>query len=270
MPAQSEKRIFTYQTRVTLTPDQHRALADYAALFCRVERTLHADLQSGKPAELLKSEYLLRFAITARQFNAAKIQLQGKVKAIRELLPLQIEDLKTKIKKAKKTIAKLVKRVPGSEIVHLKKRRLAGLECRLKQREADRKSCRVRLCFGSRKLFHAQFDLQANGLRSHEEWLARCWQGGERSVPTSLYWAPRTKREGVRDAWRRKQKTGATHCGCAYRMQPGTSTCSFEGYAWNMARSMGGLAGVWTGNLLSFPARQKELAPVCLDRSSAR
>jgi len=173
MSAHSEKRIFTYQTRVTLTPDQERALADYAALFCRVERTLHADLQSGKPAELLKSEYLLRFAITARQFNAAKIQLQGKVKAIRELLPLQIEDLKTKIKKAKKTIAKLVKRVPGSEIVHLKKRRLAGLECRLKQREADRKSCRVRLCFGSRKLFHAQFDLQANGLRSHEEWLAR-------------------------------------------------------------------------------------------------
>ena len=32
MPAQSEKRIFTYQTRVTLTPDQHRALADYAGL----------------------------------------------------------------------------------------------------------------------------------------------------------------------------------------------------------------------------------------------
>ena len=199
MPAQSEKRIFTYQTRVTLTPDQHRALADYAALFCRVERTLHADLQSGKPAELLNSEYLLRFGITFRQFNAAKIQLQGKIKAIRELLPIQIEDLKTKIKKAKKTIAKLVKRVPGSEIVHLKKRRLAGLECRLKQREADRKSGRVRLCFGSRKLFHAQFDLQANGLRSHEEWLARCWQGGERSVPTSsLYWAPRMKREGCK------------------------------------------------------------------------
>ena len=56
-------------------------------------------------------------------------------------MPLEIDDLKTKIKKAKKTIAKLGKGVPGSQIVHhLKKRRLAGLECRLKQREADRKA----------------------------------------------------------------------------------------------------------------------------------
>ena len=49
MPAaHSEKRMFTYHTRVTLSPDQDRALAKYAALFYRVERTLHADLQKGK------------------------------------------------------------------------------------------------------------------------------------------------------------------------------------------------------------------------------
>ncbi|MDV7402141.1 hypothetical protein RZS08_62540, partial [Arthrospira platensis SPKY1] len=28
------------------------------------------------------------------------------------------------------------------------------------------------LCFGSRKLFRAQFELQANGLASHADWLA--------------------------------------------------------------------------------------------------
>ena len=36
MPAHSEKRIFTYQTRVTLTPDHERALADYTALKCPI------------------------------------------------------------------------------------------------------------------------------------------------------------------------------------------------------------------------------------------
>jgi len=80
MPAHSEKRIFTYQTRVTLSPDHERALADYAALFCRVERTLHADLQSGKPAEMLKSKYLLRFGITARQFNAAYLSCSARLR----------------------------------------------------------------------------------------------------------------------------------------------------------------------------------------------
>jgi hypothetical protein len=36
--------------------------------------------------------------------------------------------------------------------------------------QTDHKAGKVRLCFGSKKLFNAQFDLQANGYADHAGW----------------------------------------------------------------------------------------------------
>jgi len=47
-------------------------------LFGRVERTLYGEMQKGADANRLKSDYLVRFAITARQFNAVRIQLRAR------------------------------------------------------------------------------------------------------------------------------------------------------------------------------------------------
>ena len=160
----------TYQTRVSVTPEQDQMLLEYAVLFGRVERTLYRDLEKGKAAHWLKSQYLVRFAITARQFNAVRIQLQGKIEGRRRLLPLQIANLAIRIRKAQKIVARLRQRQPGSEQLHQKRRRLARLECRFQQLEAERKAGHMRLCFGSRKLFHSQFHLQENGFPSHAEW----------------------------------------------------------------------------------------------------
>ena len=41
--------------------------------------------------------------------------------------------------------------------------------------EADIDGGRVRLCFGSKRLWRKQYDLEANGYASHEEWLTD-WQ----------------------------------------------------------------------------------------------
>jgi hypothetical protein len=65
---------------------------------------LFADIEKGKHAKDLQSGYLAGFGITAGQFNALRIQLLGKIEAIRKQIPLQIKSLKTKIQKAKKTI----------------------------------------------------------------------------------------------------------------------------------------------------------------------
>src|SRR5262252_9602775 len=166
----NKKPVFTYQTRVSTTREQDVALSRYGVLFGRVERALYADLEKGEGADLLKSDYLVRWAITGRQFNAVRIQLQGKIDSLRELLPRQIDDLRTKIRKAKRTMAKLEQRIPGSNQLHQKRRRLARLELRLQQLEADRKAGRIRMCFGSKKLFHAQFHLRENGFACHAEW----------------------------------------------------------------------------------------------------
>src|ERR1700758_2891581 len=167
-PANQKRHVFTYQTRVCVTPEQDKMLREYAVR--RVERTLYGDLQKGEAANRLKAEYLVRFAITARQFNAARIQLQGKIEAIRQLLPLQVANLQTRICKAKKIVARLRKRMPGSNRLHQKRRRLAGLEQRWEQLEAERKAGQIHLCFGSKKLFHSQFHLAENGFPSHAEW----------------------------------------------------------------------------------------------------
>ena len=51
-----------------------------------------------------------------------------------------------------------------------KRRRLANLKFRLAGLEADIAAGRVRLCFGSKKLWRKQHHLEQNGYASHEEW----------------------------------------------------------------------------------------------------
>jgi hypothetical protein len=169
MAENQDKPVFTYQTRVSVTPEQDQWLRQYARRFGHIERTLFRDMQRGKDANQLKSEYLSRFAITARQFNAVRIQLQGKIAALEQRIPQLIENQKRKIRKAKKVIAKLVKNQPGGQPVHEKRRRLAHLEWGLEQHEADQKAGRVRLC-SPRSLFRVQFYLRANGYPSHAAW----------------------------------------------------------------------------------------------------
>ena len=59
---------------------------------------------------------------------------------------------------------------------HHKRRRLANLESRLAGVEGDIALGRVRLCFGSRKLWRKQFNLGVNGYGSHREWLLDWWE----------------------------------------------------------------------------------------------
>ena len=66
--------------------------------------------------------------------------------------------------------------------VHHKRRRLANLRFRLAGLEADVAAGRVRLCFGSKRLWRKQYELQANGYGSHEEWLERLAGFPERRV----------------------------------------------------------------------------------------
>ena len=75
----SERPIFTYQTRLVLDVAQAQALDAYAALYGRAERSLFAALRAGKALNDLKREFLPRFGLTARQFNAVRVGLEGKI-----------------------------------------------------------------------------------------------------------------------------------------------------------------------------------------------
>jgi len=178
-----EAPISTYQTRLVQLPENtSAALDDCADLLSQVERKLFAHSQkveslSGLVLNQIKSLFLSMFGILARHFNSINFILQGKLDSYRSNLDRYINENQERIDTTKKTIEKLYKKEvePNKRAKHLykihqKKRRLARLEKRLELMKQDKASGRVRICFGSKKLFQAQFDLKANGYKNFEEW----------------------------------------------------------------------------------------------------
>ena len=168
--------VSTYQTRIADFGDMDRAvgysaLAAYAQLYGRVQRKLFADFSAGEVPASLKKEYLERYGIPARMFNGLRVSLEGKVSAVQKTMGLRRDSLQCRIGQAEIEIAKAVERGRLNQ-VHQKRRRLANLRFRLAVLEADVAAGRVRLCFGSKRLWRKQHDLEVNGYGNHEEWLS--------------------------------------------------------------------------------------------------
>jgi IS605 OrfB family transposase len=179
----SEDLHITYQTRLDgVEHSVEEALSDCAAHLSQVERSLFAQIQkvgklSGNILNQTKSCFLTRFGISGRHFNSIRVSLQGKIDSYRSNLDRYINETFARIEATKKTIEKLTKKEVEPEKrqkhllnLHHKKRRLARQEKRLEQLKSDKNSGQARLCFGSKKLFKAQFNLEANKYNSFEEW----------------------------------------------------------------------------------------------------
>ena len=165
----------SYQTRIAVyegidRADGDAALSAYAALYGEVQRKLFADVAAGESAVSKKSEYIEKHGIPARLFNAVRITLDGKVSAVRESQFLQLDSLRRRVSRAEKQVLDAEQGCQWRQ-VHGKRRRLSNLKFRLSGLEADLAAGRVRLCFGSKKLWRKQYDLKANGYGSHEAWL---------------------------------------------------------------------------------------------------
>ena len=164
----------TFQSRISEYVDMGRgagdtALAAYAELYGRVERRLFADVAAGRSATSLKREYLRGYGMPARMFNGVRVSLEGKIASVREQQKLRADGLEQRIRRAERQIALAVERGQAGQ-VHQKRRRLGNLKMRLTALEADIAADRVRLCFGSKRLWRKQYHLGANGYGSHEEW----------------------------------------------------------------------------------------------------
>ena len=165
----------TYQTRISVYADMDRlegdaALAGYAELYGRVQRKLFADVAAGSSATSLKSMYLERYGIPARLFNGVRVSLEGKISSVRETMALRRDSLQRRIARAGREVSDVTARGRWDQ-AHQKKRRLVNLRNRLAGLQADIDGGRVRLCFGSKRLWRKQHDLESNGYSSREEWL---------------------------------------------------------------------------------------------------
>lgn len=159
---------FTYQTRIKGNED---ALSAYASLFSVLQRHLFADVSAGKPSVSLKSDYFRRHGISARMFNSLRITLEGRMLAARESQKLHRSTLEGLIARSEKQLRSLVGRATPNK-VHQKRRRLQNLRHRLWRVDEDIDAGRLRLCFGSKRLWRAQHNLEVNGYADHSEWLA--------------------------------------------------------------------------------------------------
>ena len=133
-------------------------------LMSHVERTLFAALASGVKACDCKSLYQKRFGITARQFNSCRVTVEGVIESVKERRKGQISESKSRIEELKKAIQKLEKKKRHQKSIHQKKRRLASLTNKYIKLEKDHADGKIRLCFGSKKLFYAQFALEKKWL----------------------------------------------------------------------------------------------------------
>ena len=171
--------IGTYQTRVTVFRGMDRAagaaaLSAYGELYGGMQRKLFAEVRAGRPAASLKRAYVKDHEIPARMFNGVRVSLEGKIASVREAQKLHRDILQRRIARAERQISDAGEEGRWQQ-VHQKRRRLANLQSGLAGLEADIAAGRVRLCFGSRRLWRKQHHLEANGYASHEEWLAD-WQ----------------------------------------------------------------------------------------------
>ena len=117
---------------------------------------------------MLKREYIKEHGIPARLFNVVRVSLDGKVSSVREQQKRRVDGLQRRIPRAERQVAEEQGRW---QQVHQKRRRLASLRSRLAGLEADIAAGRVRLCFGSKRLWRKQHHLELNGYASREEWL---------------------------------------------------------------------------------------------------
>jgi len=162
----------TFATRLSWDAARDPLLDAYANLYGRAERTLFARLRTGRPLAATKREFLVRFGLTARQFNALAASVRGKITAIQTRRPGLIATLERRIERAQTVLAKTPK---NTRAYHQKQRRLAALQQRGTALKGEGAVGTVRLCFGSRTLFRGQFALAANGYASHNDW-RRAWR----------------------------------------------------------------------------------------------
>ena len=225
--ASSPARTATYQTRISDFGGMDRTTGDgllsaYAELYCKIQRRLFAQVAAGRPAAVLKGEYLRSYRIPARMFNAIRVSLEGKVASVREQQLLRRDELKRRIARAQGQIDQAGDG-PRRDWLHQKRRRLGNLNTKLEKLESDIESGRIRLCFGSRRLWRKQHALGANGYSNHAEWL-KDWQTARSDE--FFVMGSRDETGAASCAWPRLMMTGLLPCGSGCPTPLGESRAS--------------------------------------------
>lgn len=159
-------------------------------LYSAVEKDMHVALMGGESIAVIEKTLQAKYQVDSTTTRNVYHNLKGKHSCIKELRKTQVKDLKSTIKSIQSAIKKRLKKKTITQkdrfIIHQKKRRLA-----IKQHKLEKLlNASMPLCFGTKKLFLAQFNLEANGYSNHDEWLAdwrACRQSNFMMVGSKTY-----------------------------------------------------------------------------------
>lgn len=171
LPKNSDLVTVTVQTRPAIEEDGDQILCAFANLMGRVERSLFAETRKGRSTNECKSLFLTKFGITARHFNSIRVQLEGRIASAKECQKNNLQNLEHQISSLQRLLQKKASKL-SNKVVYQKRQRLARLEVKRERLKEDIAQNRIRICFGTKKRFHAQDNLEVNGYRNHEEWKA--------------------------------------------------------------------------------------------------
>lgn len=119
----------TYQDRLHLDATELRWLDACGYLYGRVQRKLYACIAKGEDACALKAQFCADFGLSARHFNAVRMELQGKISSTVEILTLRKKALKQDIDGTIRSLVKVEKEsnglVTSSALAQIKADKLA-------------------------------------------------------------------------------------------------------------------------------------------------
>ena len=190
-------RVYTIKTRLPMDGVLGDYLKDYITFYSRLSRVIFRDIITGVVKEFCSvSKYVTsicrKFGVTKRTVNSIRYDMNGRIRAYRELkktelrqLEIKIEGLESKVSKRKEELRKLFPLVTENRAskqqldryrqgktslyyATMKLERTRHKRERLNKAMGDGK---VSICFGSKRFFHSQFHLKEHGYKTHEKWL---------------------------------------------------------------------------------------------------
>ena len=175
-----------------LCPEVIACIDDGLSVYSKAYRSAFSRIDHGqKNLNQLTKELQNIYGLKSRAANSIARDAKARHQAGLELARVQAKKLQASINHKKKRMKKLKKAVEeqsekaasnkldDNELSVYRKQKhdlwhlgqlIPRLEAKLKRWKKDIENRHVRLCFGTKKLFKAQYHLEENGLSSHEEW----------------------------------------------------------------------------------------------------
>lgn len=191
---QPESLIIPLEIRLDkrLCPEVIACIDDGLSVYSKAYRSAFSRIDHGqRNLNQLTKELQDQYGLKSRAANSIARDAKARHQARLELARAQAKNLQASILGKKKRLKKLKKKVEEKKreaaagrldhnelsCYHRQKQALWCLGQRILRLEAKRKRWKkdidsrdVRLCFGTKKLFKAQYHLEENNLSSHKEW----------------------------------------------------------------------------------------------------